>query len=82
MEQMDDTFHHEDLNAVIRRNSEILAAQLHAQRESLFPPDAAKTMRTFTSGEAAAILGVNDSYLRKLHLDPHERKRSEKAKVA
>ena len=69
MEQMDDTFHHEDLNAVIRRNSEILAAQLHAQRESLFPPDAAKTMRTFTSGEAAAILGVNDSYLRKLHLE-------------
>ncbi|MCB1347792.1 MAG: plasmid partitioning protein RepA [Maritimibacter sp.] len=66
---MDDTFHHEDLNAVIRRNSEILAAQLHAQRESLFPPDAAKTMRTFTSGEAAAILGVNDSYLRKLHLE-------------
>ena len=26
-------------------------------------------MRKFTSGEAAALLGVNDSYLRKLHLD-------------
>lgn len=58
-----------DLNSVIRLHSETLAGQLHAQRESLFPPDAVKSMRSFTSGEAASILGVNDSYLRKLHLD-------------
>ncbi|MEH6751389.1 MAG: plasmid partitioning protein RepA [Paracoccaceae bacterium] len=57
------------LNAVIRSHSEKLAGQLHAQRESLFPPDASKTMRTFTSGEAAGLLGVGDSYLRRLHLD-------------
>jgi chromosome partitioning protein len=59
----------EDINAVIRQHSEWLAAHLHAQRESLFPPDASKSMRKFTSGEAAALLGVNDSYLRKLNLD-------------
>ena len=59
----------EDLNAVIRQHSELLAAQLRSQRESLFPPDASKSMRKITSGEAAALLGVNDSYLRKLHLD-------------
>ena len=59
----------EDINAVIRQHSEWLANQLHAQRESLFPPDASKQMRKFTSGEAATLLGVNDSYLRKLHLD-------------
>lgn len=59
----------EDLNEVIRQHSEWLAAQLHAQRESLFPPDASKAMRKFSSGEAANLLGVNDSYLRKLHLD-------------
>lgn len=59
----------DDLNAVIRQDSERLAVQLHAQRENLFPPDAAKQMRTFTSGEAAGLLGVNDSYVRKLHLD-------------
>ena len=59
----------DDLNAVIRQHSEALAAQLHTQRESLFPPDAAKTLRTFSSGEAATLLGVGDSYLRKLHLD-------------
>lgn len=66
---MDPVFAQEDLNAVIRQHSEWLAAQLHTQRESLFPPDAEKAMRKFTSGEAAALLGVNDSYLRKLHLD-------------
>jgi len=64
--QMDN---HEDINAVIRQHSEWLASQLHAQRASLFPPDASKQMRKFTSGEAATLLGVNDSYLRKLHLD-------------
>ncbi|MCT4610535.1 MAG: plasmid partitioning protein RepA [Pelagimonas sp.] len=66
---MDPAKTHEDLNAVIRQHSETLAAQLQAQRETLFPPDSAKTMRKFTSGEASALLGVNDSYLRKLHLD-------------
>ena len=60
---------HEDLNGVIRQHAEWLATQLHAQRESLFPPDASKEMRKFTSGEAASLLGVNDSYLRKLNLD-------------
>lgn len=66
---MNKTFAHEALNAVIRQHSEWLANQLHAQRESLFPPNAEKTMRKFTSGEAAALLGVNASYLRKLNLD-------------
>lgn len=68
-QSMSSAFPREDLNWVIRQQAEQLAAQLHAQRESLFPPDAHKEMRKFTSGEAAALLGVNDSYLRKLHLD-------------
>ena len=59
----------DNLNSVIRQHAEWLAGQLHAQRESLFPPNAHKEMRKFTSGEAAALLGVNDSYLRKLHLE-------------
>ena len=65
----DEELGQENLNAVIRQHSEWLASQLHAQRENLFPPDAHKAMRKFTSGEAAALLDVNDSYLRKLHLD-------------
>jgi len=68
---MDGTETKSNLNFVIRQNSEWLAAQLHAQRESLFPPDADKQMRKFTSGEAATVLGVGDSYLRKLHLEGH-----------
>ena len=67
--QIDTGMRLDDLNEVIRRHANTLAQNLHAQRENLFPPDAEKTMRTFTSGEAAALLGVNDSYLRKLHLD-------------
>lgn len=59
----------EDLNAVIRQHAEWLSSQLHSQRENLFPPNAQKQMRTFTSGEAAGLLRVNDSYLRKLHLE-------------
>ncbi|GAA6194334.1 plasmid partitioning protein RepA [Phaeobacter gallaeciensis] len=66
---MTDNTTEDDLNGVIRQHSEWLAGQLHSQRENLFPPNAQKTMRKFTSGEAAALLGVNDSYLRKLHLD-------------
>lgn len=37
--------------------------------DNLFPPDASKSMRKFTSGEAATLLWVNDSYLRQLSLD-------------
>ncbi|OAN76830.1 plasmid partitioning protein RepA [Sulfitobacter sp. EhC04] len=59
----------DNLNSVIRQHAEWLSGQLHAQRENLFPPNAQKSMRTFTSGEAATLLGVNDSYLRKLHLE-------------
>ena len=66
---MNEQITHPDLSESIDRHAELLASQLHAQRENLFPPDAKKTMRRFTSGEAAALLGVNDSYLRKLHND-------------
>ncbi|MEM8754554.1 MAG: plasmid partitioning protein RepA, partial [Pseudomonadota bacterium] len=38
-------------------------------RDQLFPPDAKKQLRKFTSGEAAELIGVKDAYLRKLHLD-------------
>lgn len=66
---MSSTLEPDDLNTVIRQHAEWLSGQLHSQRENLFPPNAQKSMRTFTSGEAAVLLGVNDSYLRKLHLE-------------
>lgn len=46
-----------------------LSQTLQAHREQLFPPNALRQLRKFTSGEAADLLGVKDAYLRKLHLD-------------
>ncbi|WP_457647566.1 plasmid partitioning protein RepA [Profundibacter sp.] len=46
-----------------------LSERLQAHRAQLFPPDAKKQLRKFTSGEVADLLGVKDAYLRKLHLD-------------
>lgn len=46
-----------------------LSERLQAHRAQLFPPDAKKELRKFTSGEVAELLGVKDAYLRKLHLD-------------
>ncbi|KKN06230.1 hypothetical protein LCGC14_1079360 [marine sediment metagenome] len=46
-----------------------LSERLQAHRAQLFPPDARKVLRKFTSGEVAGLLGVKDGYLRKLHLD-------------
>ncbi|NIZ12031.1 plasmid partitioning protein RepA [Phaeobacter sp. HF9A] len=46
-----------------------LSERLQAHRAQLFPPDARRSLRKFTSGEAADLLGVKDAYLRKLHLD-------------
>ena len=57
----------QDLDIAIGRYAELLAANLHAQREIHFPPDARKVMRSLTSGEAAELLGVDHTYLRKLH---------------
>nr|HRO16397.1 plasmid partitioning protein RepA [Paracoccus sp. (in: a-proteobacteria)] len=46
-----------------------LSERLQAHRAQLFPPDARKILRKFTSGEVADLLGVKDAYLRKLHLE-------------
>ncbi|MHA6344337.1 plasmid partitioning protein RepA [Roseivivax sp. CAU 1761] len=57
----------QDLDIAIGHYAELLAANLHAQREAHFPPNAQKAMRSLTSGEAADLLGVDHTYLRKLH---------------
>src|SRR5690606_23598734 len=52
----------------IAADAELLSAQLAALRGRLFPPSAQKTLRTFTSGEAARLIGVSDGYLRQLSI--------------
>lgn len=46
-----------------------LSERLLAHRAQLFPPNSAKQLRRFTSGEVAELLGVKDAYLRKLGLE-------------
>lgn len=46
-----------------------LSERLQAHRAQLFPPNARKELRKFTSGEVADLLGVKDAYLRKLDLE-------------
>jgi chromosome partitioning protein len=57
-----------DESAAIARHAAELSAQLKAMSDALFPPSAAKTLRRFTSGEAARWIGVSDSRLRQIAL--------------
>lgn len=61
--------HKERIDRLVGEHAEKLSQRLMAHREQLFPPNATKQLRRFTSGEAANLLGVKDSYLRKLSLD-------------
>ncbi|MGB3391203.1 MAG: plasmid partitioning protein RepA [Pseudaminobacter sp.] len=61
--------HHESTAERIARRAEALSVRLRAVGEKAFPPTAQKTLRSFTSGEVAQIVGVSDGYLRQLSLD-------------
>jgi chromosome partitioning protein len=54
------------MDQVIQADANALSAQLQTLREKLFLPEAKKTLRRFSSGEAARLIGVTDSYLRHL----------------
>ena len=57
------------IDILIGEHAERLSERLQAHRAQLFPPDARRTLRKFTSGEVADLLGVKDAYLRKLSLE-------------
>jgi len=46
-----------------------LSSKLQAHRLQLYPPEAHKELRKFSSSEAASFIGVNDGYLRRLSLE-------------
>jgi chromosome partitioning protein len=46
-----------------------LSARLQAHRLQLFPPSAKKTLRRFSSGEAAKLVGTDDGHLRRLSIE-------------
>jgi chromosome partitioning protein len=53
----------------IAADAALLSGELKRLRSRLFPPASDKRLRRFTSGEAAKLIGVSDSYLRQLSLD-------------
>ena len=55
--------------ARITRHANILSGQLRSLGAALFPPTRGKSLRSFSSGEVAKIVGVSDGYLRQLSLD-------------
>ncbi|WP_425073625.1 plasmid partitioning protein RepA [Sagittula sp. S175] len=57
------------IDLLVGEHAQKLSERLQAHREQLFPPHARKSLRKFTSGEVAKLLGVKDAYLRKLSLD-------------
>ncbi len=56
------------VDETIGEHARLLSSQLQAMSEALFPPTSHKTLRRFTSGEAARLMGVSDSTLRKMTL--------------
>lgn len=56
------------VDETIGQHASILSSQLQAMSEAFFPPTSHKTLRRFTSGEAARLMGISDSTLRKMAL--------------
>jgi len=54
------------IETLIAADASVLSNQLQALRERIFPPASQKQLRRFTSGEAARLIGVSDSYLRQI----------------
>lgn len=53
----------------IRRHSQLLSAQLQVLRQRMYPPEARKELRTFSTRETALLLGVAESTLRQMSID-------------
>ncbi|MFJ7440806.1 plasmid partitioning protein RepA [Methylorubrum thiocyanatum] len=53
----------------ISSHARLLSSQLQSLRERLFPPEAHKELRKFTSGEVSRLVAISDSHLRQLSLD-------------
>ena len=54
------------IDETIWSDSQRLSQQLQALQERLFPPEANKVLRKFTSSETAKLIGITDSYIRQL----------------
>jgi chromosome partitioning protein len=57
------------IHDLIATDAHELSKKLRAHRLRLFPPSSRKTLRRFSSGEAAKLIGINDGYLRQLSIE-------------
>jgi chromosome partitioning protein len=57
------------IHELVGAHARELSARLQAHRHQLFPPEAQKSLRRFSSIEAAKLIGVDDGYLRRLSLE-------------
>lgn len=62
------TMPREETPEKIIRYSELLSEKLSALRMALYPPEARKTLRTFTTLEVAQMLGLSESSIRTMDL--------------
>ena len=65
---VEDTPNFRPADETIAEDAQALSAQLKAMRDRLFSPTSRKSLRSFTSGEAARLIGVSDGYLRQISL--------------
>jgi chromosome partitioning protein len=54
------------MDETIAQDARLLGSQLQVLREKLFPPEAKKQLRRFSSAEVARLIGVTESYIRHL----------------
>ena len=57
------------IDQIVGEHAARLSSKLQEHRTQLYPPHARRTLRKFTSGEVAQLMGIKDAYLRKLHLE-------------
>jgi chromosome partitioning protein len=57
------------IHTLIASHAHDLSGKLQQHRHQLFPPTARKQLRRFSSGEVAALVGLDDGYLRRLSLE-------------
>jgi chromosome partitioning protein len=57
-----------NMTSVIAGDGSALSQELNELRKTLFPPESQKALRSFSSVEAAKLIGIADGYLRQLSL--------------
>ena len=55
-----------ELKTLVQSHGAALSAQLQAHHRSIFPPEAEKTIRSFSPSETSKLLGIHESYLRQV----------------